>query len=69
MNLIPEWRKCWRLTSFQMAALIIVLNTVAGGWSFFQGHIDPILWATMNVVLGSLAGIARLIQQPKVTQQ
>jgi hypothetical protein len=67
MNLIPEWRKCWRLTSMQFAILTAVVNAAAVGWVAFDGHISPILWASVNMILGMAAAIARVIPQPKVT--
>jgi len=67
MNLIPEWRKSWRLTSVQFAILTAALNAAAGAWVAFDGHISPILWASVNAALGIAAAIARNIPQPKVT--
>lgn len=67
MNLIPEWRKSWRLTSVQLAIITAALNAAAGTWVAFDGHISPILWASVNAVLGIAAAIARVIPQPKVT--
>ncbi|WP_313242913.1 DUF7940 domain-containing protein [Stutzerimonas nitrititolerans] len=67
MNLIPEWRKSWRLTSVQFAILTAALNAAAVGWVAFDGHISPILWASVNMVLGMAAAISRVIPQPKVT--
>lgn len=67
MNLIPEWRKCWRLTSVQLAILTAALNAAAGGWVAFEGHISPIVWASVNAVLAIAIAVARNIPQPKVT--
>lgn len=67
MTLIPEWKKCWRLTSMQFAILTAVLNAAAGAWVAFDGHISPIAWASVNMALGMAAAIARVIPQPKVT--
>lgn len=67
MNLIPEWRKSWRLTSMQFALITAALNAAAVGWVAFDGHISPILWASVNMVLGMAAAISRVIPQPKVT--
>lgn len=67
MNLIPEWRKSWRLTSMQFALITAALNAAAVGWVAFDGHISPIVWAGVNMVLGMAAAIARVIPQPKVT--
>jgi hypothetical protein len=67
MNLIPEWRKSWRLTSVQLAILTAVLNAAAGAWVAFEGHINPVAWASVNMVLGVAMAIARVVSQPKVT--
>lgn len=67
MNLIPEWRKSWRLTSVQFAIITAALNAAAGTWVAFDGHISPIVWAGVNMALGMAAAIARVIPQPKVT--
>lgn len=67
MNLIPEWRKSWRLTSVQLNLLIVALNAAALGWVGFEGHINPVAWASVNAVLGIASAIARNIPQPKVT--
>lgn len=67
MQLIPEWKKCWRLTSMQFAILTAVVNAAAVGWVAFDGHISPIVWASVNMALGIAAAISRVIPQPKVT--
>lgn len=67
MNLIPEWRKSWRLTSVQLAILTVALNAAAVGWAAFEGHISPIAWASVNMALGVAMAIARVVSQPKVT--
>lgn len=67
MSLIPEWRKCWRLTSVQLAILTAVLNAAAGAWVAFEGHISPVAWASVNAALGIAIAVARNIPQPKVT--
>jgi hypothetical protein len=66
MKLIPEWRHAWRLTSLQLAALVAALNAAATGWVLFDGHINPVLYAAVNMGLGMAVAIARLIPQPKV---
>lgn len=67
MNLIPEWRKSWRLTSVQLAIITAALNAAAGTWVAFEGHINPVAWASVNMVLGVAMAIARVVSQPKVT--
>ena len=67
MNLIPEWRKCWRLTSVQFAILTAAINAAAGAWVAFEGHINPVAWASVNMILGVAMAVARVVSQPKVT--
>jgi hypothetical protein len=65
MNLIPEWRKAWRLTSVQLAVLGAALNAAAVGWSVFQGAVDPLVFASVNMVLSVAVAVARVVQQSK----
>jgi len=64
MNLIPEWRKFWRMTSVQLAIIGVALNAAAAGWSAFQGAVDPLIFASVNMVLGIGVAVVRVIQQP-----
>jgi hypothetical protein len=66
MNLIPEWRKAWRLTSVQLAVLGAALNAAAVGWSVFQGAVDPLVFASVNMVLSVAVAVARVVQQSKL---
>jgi hypothetical protein len=68
MNLIPEWRHAWRLSSLQVAVLATAINAAAGAWSFFDGHIDPVLFASVNMGLSVAVAVARLVTQPKVRE-
>ncbi len=67
MNLIPEWRKAWKLSSLQIAILTAIINAAALGWTAFDGHVPPVLWASVNMFLGVAVAVARVIPQPKVT--
>lgn len=67
MKIVPFWRRAWRLSSLQLAILIAVLNAAAYGWTAFNGYIPPVLWASVNMVLGVAAAVARVVQQPAVT--
>lgn len=69
MKLIPEWRKAWRMTSVQLAIVGVVLNAAATGWSSFQGHVDPLVYAIVNMVLGIAVAVSRVIKQPKLAEQ
>ncbi|HCJ30198.1 MAG TPA: hypothetical protein DHV63_13105 [Pseudomonas sp.] len=67
MNLIPEWRKAWKLSSLQIAIRDAIINAAALGWTAFDGHVRPVLWASVNMFLGVAVAVARVIPQPKVT--
>lgn len=66
MTLIPEWRKFWRMTSVQLAIIGVALNAAAAGWSAFQGAVDPLIFASVNMILGIGVAVVRVIQQPKL---
>jgi len=66
MALIPEWRKAWRLTSVQLAALGAALNAAAVGWSLFQGAVDPLVFASVNMVLSVAVAVSRVVKQPEL---
>lgn len=68
MTLIPEWRKFWRMTSVQLAVLIAIINAAATGWSVFQGTVNPLLFAIVNMILGIAVGVARVIPQKKLRE-
>ena len=66
MALIPEWRKAWKLTSVQLAALGAALNAAAVGWSLFQGAVDPLVFASVNMVLSVAVAVSRVVKQPEL---
>lgn len=63
MKLIPEWRKCWKLSSVQIAAAGAVLNAAAAAWSVFQGTVNPLVFACVNMGLSCAVAVARVVQQ------
>jgi hypothetical protein len=67
MKLVPIWKQAWRLSSLQLAVLMAVLNAAAGGWTYFNGYIPPMVWASVNMMLGIAVAVARVIPQPNVT--
>ncbi|GLK88307.1 DUF7940 domain-containing protein [Pseudomonas turukhanskensis] len=67
MKLVPIWKRAWKLSSLQLAALIAALNAAAYGWVSFNGYIPPLVWASVNMGLGIAAAVARVVQQPSVT--
>lgn len=68
VKLIPNWRACWKLTSVQLAALGAVLNAAAVAWSVFQGAVDPLVFASVNMVLSIAVAVARVVAQPKLKE-
>ena len=68
MSLIPEWRKAWKLTSVQLAVLGALVNAAAAGWSLFQGAIDPLVFASVNMVLSMAVAASRVVKQPALDQ-
>lgn len=69
MKLIPEWRKFWRMTSVQLAIACAAINAAAAAWSLFQGEVDPLVFATVNMVLSIGVAISRVVQQSKLRNQ
>lgn len=68
MQLIPEWRRAWRMASVQVAALAVV-------WGTLPEDVQAALLAVVGVpaervpaVLGLLLLLGRLIDQPKVRE-
>jgi hypothetical protein len=68
MTLIPEWRKFWRMTSVQLAIAGAVVNAAAAGWSVFQGAVDPLVFAVVNMALSIAVAVARVVQQSKLRE-
>jgi hypothetical protein len=66
MALIPEWRKAWKLTSVQLACIGAALNAAAVGWSVFQGAVDPLVFASVNMALSIAVAVSRVIKQPSL---
>lgn len=64
--LIPHWRKAYRLTSVQIAALIAGLSVLAAAWPSFQQYIPPFAYLMVNTILGVAVVVARVIQQPSL---
>ena len=66
MKLIDNVSQCHRLWSIRLALLIAALNAGVGGWSLFQGVVNPLLYAGINMALGLGVALARVVaQQPK----
>lgn len=63
MKLIPDWKAAWKFSSVQITVAVAVLNASAGAWSAFSGHVDPILWASINAGLAIAVAVARVVDQ------
>lgn len=63
MKLVSYWKQCWKLTSFQLAMVVLVLewtnNLFVSMPTDFEG------WAKSLVIL--TLPIARLVQQTSIT--
>lgn len=68
MKLIPEWKRAWRMSSVQLAAAGAVLNAAAAAWSVFQGAVDPMVFAIVNMALSCAVAVARVVQQSKLRE-
>ncbi len=64
MNLIPQWTQLWQLYSVQIAAVLVVLNSIATYWPALQGVVSPSVFSTVNAFLGAAVILGRIIQQP-----
>ncbi len=63
MKLVDNWKQCWKMTSFQLAMLVIVLEW---GTNILNGMPDnPNAWVQSIVVL--VLPVARLWKQTSVS--
>lgn len=63
MKLVDNWKQCWKMTSFQLAMLVIVLEW---GTNILNGMPDnPNAWIQSIVVL--VLPVARLWKQTSVS--
>ena len=63
MQLVDNWKKCWRMASFQLAVLITVLEVVN---VYVESMPDEYANMIRPVLLLALP-IARLVKQTKVS--
>lgn len=66
--LVPNAGQWHRLWSVRLALAGSALNAAAIGWTVFQGAVHPLVYATVNMALGVAVAIARVLQQPSLTQ-
>ncbi|WP_213881219.1 hypothetical protein [Pseudomonas sp. dw_358] len=58
-----QWHKMW---SVRLALAGAVLNAAAVGWTLFQGAVNPLVFASVNMGLGIAVAIARVVQQTEL---
>ena len=63
MKLIDGWKKAWKFSSVQVAALLSVLALLQSSLPELQAIIEPQTYAVINLVLGILVILARVIKQ------
>jgi hypothetical protein len=71
MTLIPDWKniskKAW---SMYVGYAVVILNAASAGWMYFNGNIDPLWFAGINMALGVAVNTVRLLDQNlKATQE
>lgn len=55
-----QWHKLW---SVRLALAGATLNAAAVGWTLFQGAVNPLVFASVNMGLGIAVAAARVVQQ------
>jgi len=63
MKLIDDVGQCHRLWSVRLALAGAVLNAGAIGWTVFQGAVNPMLYASINMALGIGVAVVRVLSQ------
>lgn len=68
-SLIPQWRRCWRLTSVQAAALLAALSLLqADALPFVQALVPPQVWPWVTAGFGIAIAVLRIVAQPSALQ-
>lgn len=55
-----QWHKLW---SVRIALAGSVLNAGAIGWTVFQGSVNPLMYAAINMGLGIGVAVVRVLSQ------
>ena len=56
------WHRLW---SVRLALAGAVLNAGAIGWTVFQGAVNPLIYAAINMGLGIGVAVVRVLSQTK----
>lgn len=65
MKLIERSGSWHRLWSVRLALAGSVLNAGAIGWTVFQGTVNPLIYAAINMALGVGVAVVRVLSQPQ----
>jgi len=65
MKLIESAGSWHRLWSVRLALAGAVLNAGAIGWTVFQGAVNPLIYAAINMALGVGVAVVRVLSQPQ----
>lgn len=63
MKLIDDVGTCHKLWSVRLALAGAVLNAGAIGWTVFQGAVNPLIYAAINMGLGIGVAVVRVLAQ------
>jgi hypothetical protein len=63
MKLIDSASECHKLWSVRLALSGAVLNAGAIGWTVFQGSVNPLIYAAINMALGIGVAVVRVLDQ------
>lgn len=63
MKMIDDAHRWHRLWSVRLALSGAVLNAGAIGWAVFQGAVNPLLYAGINMALGIGVAVVRVLSQ------
>ena len=63
MKLIDNWKKAWTFSSVQVAALLSILALLQTSLPDLQAMLEPQVYAVINLVLGVLVILARVVKQ------
>lgn len=68
LQLIPGWRRAWRLSSVRAAAVLVLLPIAEALQQqllpLFQFAIPPAAWPWVSAVCGTAVIVLRLLAQP-----
>jgi len=64
MKMIDDAHQWHRLWSVRLALSGAALNAAAIGWTVFQGAVNPLLYASINMALGIGVAVVRVMVQP-----